>query len=198
MCCVEIIQQDISSLSLPLSYFYDIKSTFNVDGFETVHHIFTFYRIPGGTGGQTFEKADCNTYIFHFVWCGYIETWEIHQFGNIIWEVLWISVVSYSAITWCCKREKNNILYNLCRLQKLLFFYLLFNKENKLWSCLVLFQTYHFRHTVISQSFPSLPLWANLMGNLAASCDRSEEVGCSHQCPELSAAPHCLTAQHSK
>lgn len=121
MCCVEIIQQDISSLSLPLSYFYDIKSTFNVDGFETVHHIFTFYWIPGGTGGQTFEKADCNTYIFHFVWCGYIETWEIHQFGNIIREVLWISVVSYSAITWCCKREKNNILYNLCRLQKLYF-----------------------------------------------------------------------------
>lgn len=88
MCCVEIIQQDISSLSLPPSYFYDIKSTFNVDGFETVHHIFTFYWIPGGTGGQTFEKADCNTYIFHFVWCGYIETWEIHQFGNIIREVL--------------------------------------------------------------------------------------------------------------
>lgn len=48
------------------------------------YHIFTFDRIPGCTGGQTFEKADCNTYIFHFVWCGYIETWEIHQFGNII------------------------------------------------------------------------------------------------------------------
>lgn len=59
------------------------------------------------------------------------------------------------------------------------------------------FKTYRFHHTVLSQSFPSLPLWANLVGSLVASCDKSEEGGCCHQFPALSTNPHCLKVQQS-
>lgn len=57
------------------------------------------------------------------------------------------------------------------------------------------FHTNHFHHTELSQSFPSLPLWANQAGSPAASCDKSKEGGCCYQFPELTTNPHCSKGQ---